>query len=308
MKKTIILLTSLLIFIPLIASASFDKNLYYGIQQDSQVKELQEFLISKGYLAGSATGNFFSLTLKAVKNFQTDNNLPSTGYFGPQSRTTANGILSTDLTASNTASASDNNPAPTSPATTNDVVSSLQAQIAILQKELDALNTQQTSVQQLQQTVQQQAQTIQQIQQNTQQIVQNTTPQVAAVPPPPPPPPAPIIYPDLQVSCNGQWEPFIITNQDGSQIITPNGKIMWTATPTGGNGSYEYNWSNAPQYNNCVKNSDSYTFTNPAGGQWTISCFSNVSSFTTVADGSSMRVYVASNGRAQFANCTPPSN
>ncbi|GEM_PF-4141001 len=204
-KTTSIFLLSLLVFVPFIAKASFDKSLYYGLQGNPQVKELQEFLIDQGYLTGNSTGNFFSLTLSAVKKFQTANGLPSTGYFGTLSRQKANDILAANLQPSNqqaTIETGSTPPAPIPPTTTNDVVSALQAQIALLQKQLDALNaqtqaTQQTN-QQLQQQVQQQTQVIQQVQQNTQQIAQNTTPTPAPIPaltppsfPTPPPPPTP---------------------------------------------------------------------------------------------------------------------
>lgn len=327
MKKTIILLTSLLLFIPLLASASFDKNLYYGIQQDSQVKELQEFLISKGYLEGSATGNFFSLTLKAVKNFQTDNNLPPTGYFGPLSRTTANNILSTDLAASNTESAPDNNPTPTPPATTNDIVSSLQAQIALLQKQLDAMNAQSQTNQQATQQLQQ---IVQQVQQNTQQIAQNTTPQVAAVSPPPP------TYPDLQVSCSG-----VATIKSTIGTVDSYGnpltyvywdQINWTASPSGGDGNYKYYWAgsnaltssdpsfNLPCSDNPIYNSDGSVslpddcfniMTNniPGNGSNKQSITTTISDLKPYADSNGvasnlMRVFVKSNNQVKYAKCS----
>ena len=47
MKKLIISLV--LLFAPMIAFASIDTNLYYGIQNKPAVQELQEFLIDKGF-------------------------------------------------------------------------------------------------------------------------------------------------------------------------------------------------------------------------------------------------------------------
>ncbi len=102
MKKiSVIFLLSLLVSVPFIAKASFDNSLYYGLQGNTQVKELQDFLIDQGYLIGNSTGNFFSLTLSAVKKFQTANSLLSTGYFGVLSRQKANDILATNLQSSN---------------------------------------------------------------------------------------------------------------------------------------------------------------------------------------------------------------
>lgn len=100
MKKQLVLGLALL-FVPFISSAAgFETNLKYGTRGQA-VTELQEFLISKGDLGGTATGNFYSLTLAAVKKFQVENNLPSTGYFGPMSRAIANQILEADLKDSN---------------------------------------------------------------------------------------------------------------------------------------------------------------------------------------------------------------
>lgn len=63
-------------------------NLYEGLRNNPQVRSLQEFLIKKGYLeSGLATGNFFSRTKEAVRAYQKAKGLPTTGYFGPLSRT-----------------------------------------------------------------------------------------------------------------------------------------------------------------------------------------------------------------------------
>jgi len=88
MKKLILFfLLSSLLFIPLAAEASFDINLYYGLRNNNDVKELQEFLIDKGFLTGvSATGNFLSLTLNAVKSYQTSAGISQTGYVGVLTR------------------------------------------------------------------------------------------------------------------------------------------------------------------------------------------------------------------------------
>ena len=44
-----------------------------------QVKEIQSFLKSAGYLDGEADGSFGNMTENAVKNFQKDNGLEETG-------------------------------------------------------------------------------------------------------------------------------------------------------------------------------------------------------------------------------------
>lgn len=102
MNKTILvgMLSLVFAFTPFISHAAFDVSLKYSAKGDA-VKELQEFLIDGGYLAaGNNSGNFFSLTLKAVKAFQVANNLPSTGYFGPMSRKVASDLIAADLSAS----------------------------------------------------------------------------------------------------------------------------------------------------------------------------------------------------------------
>lgn len=71
----------------------FGKNLYFGLRNNAEVMELQEFLIDQGYYAGPVTGNFYLMTLQAVRKFQEANGVSRTGYFGPKSRAVANGIL-----------------------------------------------------------------------------------------------------------------------------------------------------------------------------------------------------------------------
>lgn len=167
--KKIILLSLSLLFIPLFAGASLDANLYYGLRNNSDVKQLQEYLIGKGFLTGSATGNFYSLTLNAVKKYQAKQSINQTGYVGILTRTAINNDLAVQLQGSNKQATAETGATPLTPETqkiTNDIVSSLQAQIQLLQRQLVQIQ-QQTNAQQ---------QTIQQIQQNTQQIAQNATP------------------------------------------------------------------------------------------------------------------------------------
>ena len=184
MKKVIIALISLL-FVPFFTNASIDSNLYYGLKNNDDVTELQEFLISKGFLDHEPTGSFLSLTLNAVKAYQTSVGIQNTGYVGNLSRQAINAELASNLETSNTQAVSETGttlPVAEPQKTNNDIVKSLQDQIALLLQQVTLLQTQQTTTQQLQQTVQQQSQTIQQqqttltqIQQNTQQIAQNTT-------------------------------------------------------------------------------------------------------------------------------------
>ena len=67
---------------------SFTSNLYYGLKNNAEVKRLQEFLISKSYLnTGLNTGSYLSLTMDAVKTYQTAKGItPVSGYFGPKTR------------------------------------------------------------------------------------------------------------------------------------------------------------------------------------------------------------------------------
>lgn len=60
-------------------------NLSYR-SRGEQVTLLQNALIERGYLSGSATGFFGVLTLKAVKDFQRANNITPTGFVGPLTR------------------------------------------------------------------------------------------------------------------------------------------------------------------------------------------------------------------------------
>ena len=71
----------------------FTRDLSYGMRNNQDVGELQEFLQDRGYYSGPISGNFFTLTLRAVQKFQKENGLNSTGYFGPKSRAIANRIL-----------------------------------------------------------------------------------------------------------------------------------------------------------------------------------------------------------------------
>lgn len=99
MKKAIFLGVFLTLVVPFTSFAALDVNLKYGSHGDS-VTELQEFLTDQKVYTGPITGNFYSLTLSAVKTFQLRESIsPVSGFWGPLSRTHAQAML--DLTASN---------------------------------------------------------------------------------------------------------------------------------------------------------------------------------------------------------------
>jgi len=95
MKYTPIIALILLAFPALASAATFNTNLYYGVQDKPDVTALQEFLTVQGDYSGPVTGNFYSLTLAGVEEFQARNNIsPVSGYFGILSRGVANQLLS----------------------------------------------------------------------------------------------------------------------------------------------------------------------------------------------------------------------
>lgn len=70
---------------------TFNINLHYGIYGNADVSRLQKFLTTKDLYTGPITGNFLSLTLQAVKDFQKQNSIdPVSGFFGPLTRAKAN--------------------------------------------------------------------------------------------------------------------------------------------------------------------------------------------------------------------------
>ena len=78
-----------------VAVAGFERNLYFGLRNDAEVVRMQEFLRGQGYFSYPvSTGNYLTVTMDAVKRFQSSQGLPPFGgYFGPQSRAAANKIL-----------------------------------------------------------------------------------------------------------------------------------------------------------------------------------------------------------------------
>lgn len=116
MKK--LLLLTLFMSFPTIASADFDKDLYFGLRDNSDVNSLQEFLKKENLYDGPVTGGFFSLTREAVKKFQEREKIsPAAGFFGRLTRARANALVSSVPPG-------------------EESVASIGAQIAILQQKL----------------------------------------------------------------------------------------------------------------------------------------------------------------------------
>jgi len=171
MKK--ILLISLL-FVPVFASASIDINLKYGAT-GSEVIELQEFLVDKGFLVSNATGNFFSLTNSAVVKYQGSVGLPTTGFVGPMTREKINAELGQKISTANQQEVVETGSFST--ASVNDKITQMLNQIKTLQELIAKQNqTQQSTLESLQ------------------QIQQNTTPTPVYVPPTPSQPSLSVSY------------------------------------------------------------------------------------------------------------------
>ena len=110
------------------AETLFTKDLYFDIQDDSEVIKLQEFLTNRGFYSGPITGNFFSLTLEAVKKFQQNYGItPVAGYFGAKTRGKANEIISSQAGAGSTVNL------------LQAQIEALLQQVSLLQQQLQAL-------------------------------------------------------------------------------------------------------------------------------------------------------------------------
>ena len=180
--KYLKLLTILTLLLPVFSYADFQVNLKYGAKGD-EVRELQEFLISEGHLTGTATGNFYSLTVKAVKEFQRVNNLPVTGYFGSMSRDIANRILAIDA---------DNTELQELGSITAPVDTTLDKKIEDLNKKIEQQNA---IIQEQRQTQAQTNVILEQIKTNTNKMPEQTQPSQPVVQPTPSIPTPPIIEP-----------------------------------------------------------------------------------------------------------------
>jgi len=145
----------------------FGRDLFFGLQQDSDIMKLQEFLASEGLYSGPITGNFFSLTLKAVKAFQSREGItPAAGYFGPKTRVRANALIGAQIQASEQQAAIEGGKGITQSTisqTANNSISNIQLQLDVLLKQVNILQQQLQVQQQTQQTSQNtQSQTSQQ--------------------------------------------------------------------------------------------------------------------------------------------------
>ena len=239
MKKYLALV--LLIFPIAVSAQPFDRDLYFGMRGNDEVSKLQEFLADQDFYAGPITGNFFSLTLSAVKKFQAAHGIaPVSGYFGPKTRAKANAALASAGISESSITTEQGTPAPVSvvpPKTTDDIVSSLLEQIKLLQQQLTTLQQSQQTLERRQQILSSQAAVVGAIQQEQkiqteqitqqtqtlQQIQQNTTPPPPIPTPQPPPPPSPAVKKEIKnfdvTGCNGSifpdmFCPFIVTYLD----------------------------------------------------------------------------------------------
>lgn len=86
------------LLIPNLASAAVEKNMQYGAKGE-QVIQLQEFLIDNGFLFTEPTGSFFSLTRRAVKEYQKSKGIAPTGFVGPITRAAMNKDMETSQIA-----------------------------------------------------------------------------------------------------------------------------------------------------------------------------------------------------------------
>lgn len=210
--------------LPAVSFASIDINLKYGAQ-GTEVKELQEFLIDKGFLAGQTTGNFFTLTRKAVIAYQGSVGLPTTGFVGPMTREKVNVELSVADISSNISKVTETGS--TLPPIQNDSKTAIQKQIENLLAQITQMNSQ---ILQLNQNTQTQLQQTAQIVKNTTPTTTTTTPVPQPVPTPTPTPsPAPISDTTKPILTSGPTA-VVTSSEDG--IYTLNRIDYTTNEPT----------------------------------------------------------------------------
>lgn len=100
MRKLLFVIVLMFIVLPITAQASFDNNIRYGTKNSDFVREIQEFLTDQGLYSGPISGNFYTLTLKAVKTFQNRERItPANGYWGLATRSRANELVKPDENA-----------------------------------------------------------------------------------------------------------------------------------------------------------------------------------------------------------------
>lgn len=79
MKKLLVVLAGVLSLV--LVSTVHAADLKYGMKNNDDVKQMQQFLKDQGKYTGDVTGNFYSVTLAAVKKFQKTNGLKVTGVW-----------------------------------------------------------------------------------------------------------------------------------------------------------------------------------------------------------------------------------
>ena len=65
---------------------TFLKPLYLGLENDADVRTLQQILILEGVYSGPVTGNYYNLTVLGVKKFQEKYGIAQLGNVGPKTR------------------------------------------------------------------------------------------------------------------------------------------------------------------------------------------------------------------------------
>ena len=124
------------------AAKPFDKNLVFGTSNSSEVRRLQEFLKQQRMLNRASTGNYFIVTLNAVRAFQRAHSIRPTGTVGPATRAKANELLAALESANNARANAGTETPPLSVATpapsNTDLLASLTEQVAALQAQLNA--------------------------------------------------------------------------------------------------------------------------------------------------------------------------
>lgn len=75
----------------------FNNDLYFGMKNNEEVKILQKILKERGCFPPqiNETGNYFAITMKAVKNYQIRKGISQVGRFGPKTRKAMNEELRT---------------------------------------------------------------------------------------------------------------------------------------------------------------------------------------------------------------------
>lgn len=105
MKKFGIVALSFLVSFSLIsatlAADLFEKDIKYGVANNNDVKQLQDFLYNEGFYKGPVTGNFYTLTRNALKKYQLANKItPANGLLNSATREKLNSTLLAQETTS----------------------------------------------------------------------------------------------------------------------------------------------------------------------------------------------------------------